>query len=374
LRGLAIFMVVFGHYASFKPEQGWPATIIRTIFPLAWSGVDLFFVLSGFLIGGLLLNFRGTENYIKAFYIRRICRIFPLYFLCLGIFLILPWLLSGHHASIWYGWLFEEDFSKVPRWSFVIFLQNLFYAKTYLAGNFWVAVTWSLAVEEQFYLLLPMLIWLVPDRKLPFVLVPLILFAPAFRLFLYLYHPKIFPYVLLPCRMDTLLIGVLCAYWMRHERTRRCLEENQDRLFLALSILLLGVVYLTACAPTTYSFEMVFLGYTWMALLYACLLLISITARKGVVITIMTFTPLRKLGVIAYGVYLIHMAINILMHGLILGKEPPTITSISDGFVTLVALLTTLLLASLSWHFLEKPIIGWGHSFSYINKNIYAAK
>ena len=369
LRGLAIFLVVFHHYAYFKSEQGWPAAITHAIFPLTWTGVDLFFVLSGFLIGGILMENRGKENYFRTFYLRRICRIFPLYFFWLALFFILTWLLSPFCTQGWYGWLFISDFSKVPWWSYTIFLQNIFFAKTFLAGSYWMTVTWSLAVEEQFYLFLPVVIWLVPLRKLPFVLVPLILFAPAFRLFLYLFHPEIYPFVLLSCRLDTLLMGVLCAYWIRHERARHCLEENQDRLYLALSILLLGAVYLTAQASSPYSFEMVFLGYTWMALFYACLLLITITAKKNIIINFMNLPPLRSLGIIAYGVFLMHVAINILMHGLILGKDP-SITNSLDGIVTLTAFLTTLLLATLSWRFFEKPVIDWGHSFYYTSGNI----
>jgi peptidoglycan/LPS O-acetylase OafA/YrhL len=373
LRGLAIFIVVFGHYAVFKPDQGWAATIIRTVFPLSWTGVDLFFVLSGFLIGGILMDCRGAENYFKTFYVRRICRIFPLYFVCVALFFILPWLLSNYRHQIWYGLLFGEDFSKLPRWSFVVFLQNFFYAKTFLAGSLWMASTWSLAVEEQFYLLLPIAIWVLPARKLSYVLALLILFVPVFRLFLYMYHPKIYPHVLLPCRADALLIGVLCAYWIRHEGSRNWIGKNQRSLRQILGLLLVGVICLTVYANSPYSFEMVFLGYSWMALFYACLLLIVVTSERGIIVRCMHFPPLRNLGVIAYGVYLMHIAINILMHDLILGKEIP-IANLSDGAVTLAAFLTTLLLATLSWRFFEKPIVGWGHSFSYTNKKILPAK
>jgi peptidoglycan/LPS O-acetylase OafA/YrhL len=376
LRGLAIFLVVFHHYACFshfKSSQNWLAYVIQTIFPLSWTGVDLFFVLSGFLIGGILMDYRDTENYFRTFYIRRICRIVPLYFLWLVLFATLPWLLSAGCHQGWYNWLFAKDFSKVPMWSYTVFLQNMFFSRTFLAGSYWVVVTWSLAVEEQFYLLLPAVIWFVPVRKLPYVLALLILFAPVFRLFLYLYHPEIYTFVLLPCRMDTLLTGVLCAYWIRHERSRLWLEKRQGRLYPVLGVLLAGAGYLTANANSPYSFEMVFLGYSWLALLYACLLLIVITEKKGVIISFMRLPLLRNLGIIAYGVYLMHLAINILMHGLILGREM-YITNLLDVSVTVVALFTTLLLATLSWHFFEKPVIKWGHSFSYNDKNIQTIK
>jgi len=364
LRGLAIALVMFGHYVCFKSQHSWLSVIVRDFFPLSWTGVDLFFVLSGFLIGGILMDYRGTENYFRTFYLRRICRIFPLYFLWLALFPVVSLLLLAHHAQEWYGWLFAQDFSKVPRWSFIFFLQNLFYAKVDLAGPLWTTVTWSLAVEEQFYLFLPALIWLVPLRKLPYALVPLTLFAPAFRLFLYLHHPEIYPYVLLPCRLDTLLTGVLCAYGIRQEGFRHWLEQRQGLLYQALVVLLAGAGYLTAYASGPYSFQMVFLGYTWMALLYGCLLLIVVTARTGILVDFIRLTPLCNLGIISYGIYLMHASINILMHGLILGQYV-YVETLPDGVVTLLALLTTLLIASFSWHFFEKPIIRWGHSFSY---------
>jgi peptidoglycan/LPS O-acetylase OafA/YrhL len=111
----------------------------------------------------------------------------------------------------------------------------------------------------------------------------------------------------------------------------------------------------------------VFLGYSWIALFYACLLLIIVTSESGIIVRFMRFPLLRNLGTIAYGVYLMHIAINIVMHDLILGKEIP-MANLSDGAVTLAALLITLLLAALSWRFFEKPVIDWGHSFSYTEK------
>src|SRR5580704_6073285 len=127
LRGLAISLVVFFHYGWFKSEHGWAATaanVIGTVFRLGWTGVDLFFVLSGFLIGGILMDHRDAENYFRTFYIRRICRIFPLYFLWVALFFILTWLLFPFCNQVWYGWLFARDFSKVPWWSYLFFLQN----------------------------------------------------------------------------------------------------------------------------------------------------------------------------------------------------------------------------------------------------------
>ena len=368
LRGLAILIVLFHHYVfiAVRPEDGWLATLVRLVAPLSWSGVDLFFVLSGYLIGGILLDQRDTEYYFRTFYIRRICRIFPFYFLWLALFFILPGVLSPRWHQI--GALFATE--GIPKWSYVCFVQNFHMAGTGMLGASWLAPTWSLAIEEQFYLLAPLTIWLIPVRKLPLVLLALTLCVPAFRVYLYLWHPGIFEYVLLPCRADTLLMGILCACWVRNETSRRWLEKHPDRLYLALLVLLAGAGYLTAVAHAQRSFdgltsfEMVSFGYSWIALLYACLLLIVVTRKQGVFVHLTRFTPLRYLGIISYSVYLMHMAINSLVHDLILGQEPHLI-NLSSGMVTFLALLFTLLLATFSWHYFEKPILRWGHSFSY---------
>ncbi|MFN7140591.1 MAG: acyltransferase family protein, partial [Limisphaerales bacterium] len=82
IRGIAILLVVLAHYFVLPVGPGFAAAnFLGTFFGLAWSGVDLFFVLSGFLIGGILLDAKASNNFFKVFYTRRVCRIFPLYFL-----------------------------------------------------------------------------------------------------------------------------------------------------------------------------------------------------------------------------------------------------------------------------------------------------
>ena len=89
LRGVAILMVLSWNFASeLHPASGTALSYLQALARLNWSGVDLFFVLSGFLIGGILIDNRGAKNYFQVFYIRRACRIFPLYYLCLLGFLI----------------------------------------------------------------------------------------------------------------------------------------------------------------------------------------------------------------------------------------------------------------------------------------------
>jgi len=374
IRGLAILLVVFYHYiyGAVPENTGGVAGIIRAVFPLSWSGVDLFFVLSGFLIGGILMKQHGAGNYFKTFYIRRACRIIPLYFAWLILFLILAGMIASANSPEWRAAVFNREIPHFPRWGYFLFLQNLFTAKTGLFGSPWLSPTWSLAVEEQFYLLLPLVLWFTrPSKRFP-VLIFLIALVPALRTYLFLFHSSVFVYVLLPCRADALLLGVLCAYLVQEPRHFEKLQRHRLRLAIAFIILGLGVVGLTAYvherdALSFTSFEMVTLGFTWVAMFYACLLLIVATTPTGAITALFRNRLLRHFGLIAYGMFLMHMAIDALAHGLLLGKSTE-IRNLSDLAVTALAFIVTWLLALLSWKFFEQPIIRWGHSFSYASK------
>src|SRR5262249_49705078 len=154
VRGLAILLVLSWHY--FAPLLQARESPVAAAFALAWTGVDCFFVLSGYLLGGILLDRRESANFYSAFYGRRVFRIVPMYAVLLATF-------AATHAD-----------SLLP---YVTFTQNFVSAATNSWGPQWMAVTWSLAVEEQFYLVLPLLIQLVPPRRLPRVLLALIFAA-----------------------------------------------------------------------------------------------------------------------------------------------------------------------------------------------------
>jgi peptidoglycan/LPS O-acetylase OafA/YrhL len=150
LRGLAALMIIAHHYG---PSQivagiGEPLAYVNRALGLAWSGVTLFFVLSGFLIGGILMDNVAAPNYYRIFYLRRACRILPAYVLLLVLFGALNAAgLAAHHPQA-FGWLSHQP---LPRWSFFTFTQNFFMVRVDDFGSAALAPTWSLAVEEQFY-------------------------------------------------------------------------------------------------------------------------------------------------------------------------------------------------------------------------------
>jgi peptidoglycan/LPS O-acetylase OafA/YrhL len=180
IRGLAIALVLVWHYVHAQLQQvepGTPLAFFKQAVSFTWSGVDLFFVLSGFLIAGILLDHREAENYFRVFYIRRVCRIFPLYYAHFALFVML--LAFGVGLAPGLYWLF--DTAGLPLWSYATFTQNIVMASRVVMGSDWLAVTWSLAIEEQFYLVLPFIIRFTPPRALPWILGGLLLMAPVLR-------------------------------------------------------------------------------------------------------------------------------------------------------------------------------------------------
>jgi peptidoglycan/LPS O-acetylase OafA/YrhL len=143
-RRLAILLVLVWHYYVKAVQDAVPGSWLAyslAALRLTWSGVDLFFVLSGFLIGGILYDAKDATNYYRTFYVRRIFRIFPLYFLWVALFFA-GLALVGRDSAGPLRALFNRD---LPGWSYPLFLQNIFMSSRGTFGPEWVAITWSLA-------------------------------------------------------------------------------------------------------------------------------------------------------------------------------------------------------------------------------------
>src|SRR5208282_681844 len=186
LRGLAIFLVILCHYISLSDTTRLPFILHRFAQGMAvgWSGVDLFFVLSGFLIGGILLEARCSPQYFRTFYMRRVHRILPIYYLWILLFAVIVCA-----ALLGAPFPFEvtsRDLLQIPIQ--LAFLQDLKF-EPYAFVFIWFIVTWSLAVEEQFYLLAPPLIRYVSLRRLVYVLSAAVVFAPIARFYILLRFP-----------------------------------------------------------------------------------------------------------------------------------------------------------------------------------------
>lgn len=360
LRGLAIALVMLWHSVAVVPH-GTPGSAAEHAFGslrLAWSGVDLFFVLSGFLIGGILLDHRSAPRYFQTFYARRALRILPLHAVWLGLFYVLPVVAPRLRADATIGSLFAEP---MPAWSYVTFTQNVVMAARGTYGATWLGITWSLCIEEHFYLVLPWALRWTSSRLLPLYLIAVGLPAVAARLIagpdrLFVVH------VLSLTHTDALIAGVLCAYIVREEWGRRLLVRARPILqgFVALVVAaLLGLSLFRH-----YGFEGSPFIYSVLAALYAALLLLVVTPGGGPVPWLARRQWLRNLGIVAYAVYLMHQVVSYLLHGLVLGA-PPTLATAAGVAVTIGAAGATWALATLSWRFFEGPLVACGHRLDY---------
>ena len=176
LRGIAIILVMLHHFTYYRPTAGIDALIGSVLF-FCWTGVDLFFVLSGFLITGILLDTRDSERYFTTFYARRTLRIFPLYYLVLFLaFVVLPQFPAVHSVLV------GQTHDSPPQWPYWFYVTNFSIAdRGWVHG--WVDVAWSLAIEEQFYLVWPLVIWLCPPRLVAVLCAVILVAEPVARVF-----------------------------------------------------------------------------------------------------------------------------------------------------------------------------------------------
>lgn len=357
IRGLAIALVLVWHYVHAQLRDVVPGTFpaaLKQAVSFTWCGVDLFFVLSGFLIGGILMDHRDTPNYFRTFYIRRVCRIFPIYYLHLALFVVL--VQAGFGNMPGFGALFEPV--GIPLWSYATFTQNLVMADKTIMGSDWLSITWSLAIEEQFYLVLPFVIWLAPRSVLSWLLAGMLLAAPVLRAA----FPGAWAVLGTPWRADSLMTGALLAWLVRYPGFLRAVADKRAILYTAFGILLIGALA-TNLVTARFPFNLTF-TYLWLAILFGLLSLIVIVDHEGAIARLFGNRFLVGLGTISYGVYLFHQAITWMLHGSI-RYLPPSIMTLEGLGVTVLSLGATLAVATFSYRFIERPVIEFGHRFRY---------
>jgi peptidoglycan/LPS O-acetylase OafA/YrhL len=352
IRGLAILLVCVWHYfnCQLSTSSVFPAfgkLAIGTSW--CWSGVDLFFVLSGFLIGGIIIDNRDSSNFLKVFFIRRVLRIFPVYCLLLLAFFSLRCVLD----PVRFAWLFAGN---MPDVSYLTFTQNIWMGLSRQFGGNFLGVTWSLAVEEQFYLIIPFMC-LAFSRKywLPIALF-LSLLAPILRLSFPGFHAR----VLTAFRMDALFLGCLAAGVVRNRRINEYLTEHKWILrciFLALAIPL-GVIVSQGLGQMG--------NQALFACLYAVLVLLTVVESGSSSVSILRSPILRFFGLISYGLYLFHQPVAGVLHGIILGSRP-SLNSVAAWILTLLSFGISVLLAGTSYFLIERKLLRLGRSQSYEN-------
>jgi peptidoglycan/LPS O-acetylase OafA/YrhL len=252
-----------------------------------------------------------------------------------------------------------------PIYAHFVFLQNMLIIPfTGLAGA-WFAHLWSLAVEEQFYLISPLVVRLVSPRSLTVVLMCVIGTAPLLRIFLLAQHVDAgLVSSMTPCRADSLAIGMLAAVLWRREGFRPWLEAHCALLYRILGVLFAGVVALWKWCPESRTYGMESIGFTWLAAFFVVVLLLVLIRREGPLARLARMGWLRELGRVSYCAYIIHLVVNVICHSF-LRHAPPATTDWRGALVTIFAAFATYAIAWISWKVLEGPLLKIGHSFKY---------
>lgn len=341
LRGVAIILVLCCHNFNFIPY-----------FELGWVGVDLFFVLSGFLITDILLKTKESKNFLQNFYIRRILRIFPLYYGALLLF----FLLAPFFQYLGVQYSYYQD-HQVMSW---LHMQNWLYIFNQKPNDFLLLNHfWSLSIEEQFYLVWPFVILTVKNtRRLTQFACGILALCILIRFSSWLYFGNGYTnfYLQYMTRMDGLCIGSLIAIW-------RCSSYEQTRKkLLRLGSILLGIhLSVMVLAKTVFTglphFQ--FFGYSSIAVVFGIIIFFAIEKRNAVSKLLLENSSLQYIGKISYGLYVYHWPVLILLKLYVLDKLVGIGYSYTAGYiaVSLAGLVIAFLLSIASYHLFEKKML-----------------
>jgi peptidoglycan/LPS O-acetylase OafA/YrhL len=329
LRGLAIAAVLIYHCHLKLHHFG-----IDAVAQWGWAGVNLFFVLSGFLITGIIADSRQDPRFFSNFYARRGLRIWPVYvLLLLLVYVIIPFTFTDNR---WWAW---HEFKAAPWMYYVLFVQNLFAIS--LTGT--MGPTWSLAIEEQFYLVwAPVARFFRTSALIP-LLIAVIVASPFIRI---IAGGRLTPTHTL-IHLDGLAVGALIALSFRHlDLSRRAWKRIAAA---ALSCGVLGGIGMVL-RGSAFTDSALALGFGGM--LIAALLANS---APNIYSAFLNVRPLKFLGTISYGLYMIHILVFVLIGAFDI--KMARYGAAGDFTVVAVRLALSIGAASLMWYGFEKPIL-----------------
>ena len=354
IRGLACLFVLTHHCFTgvlAVEVTGWSKSIIDFFSIFFLSGVDLFFVLSGFLVGGIIIDNYNSQNFLKVFYLRRIFRIFPVYYLLIISFIIGYFLVGDY--KFFDDSLFKHRYNI---WSYVVFIQSYVFGLFNNSGPLWLAPSWSVSVEEQFYLLTPFLILLIGKKRALYFILLGIVIAPFIRFFLLNNVGFYAMYMFFPARMDTLFWGVLLAYFLRNESIRAKLRNFSLLIYMIILIILLSLYFKISISLVD--------KFTSLSLLYTCIMWVILEGESKKVKTFVSLRIFTYVGSISYAVYMFHQVINGLLHGFIFHSKP-IISDLDTILVTCLSVLITVGISHFSLKYFENPIRKHGLKYKY---------
>jgi peptidoglycan/LPS O-acetylase OafA/YrhL len=344
LRGIAILLVLMVHSVPHIRGNSIVVAALNSFFHSGTFGVDLFFVLSGFLITGILLDSKGSPRYFRSFYIRRILRLFPVYY---GFLIVLAIIVPAIHRLA--GMNLPEYHGNW--WWYLLYFSNwkLNHEADTSLGHFW-----SLALEEQFYFFWPLTVYLLPRRVL--VWWCCLLGAIAVGLRCTLVGKGIDLYAITPSRLDALVIGALLAIAVRNIVWR----ERIDRYRKPLTLLTLaGFLFFVL---QNWRFPWNPLSAFFAAAWFGMLVFQGATQNHGVLYRFLNRPLLRNYGKYSYCIYVVHLVFidhAVWLSSFLRSQLSRPSGIFAESLVMISANVIIYWVARASWRYYEQPILRW---------------
>ena len=360
IRGIAILLVLCHHYRFILEPVHRSQKVLLVVFDAGWCGVELFFVLSGFLITGILLDTRSSSSYFRSFYARRLLRISPLYFFYLAVVFacLSRWWLVHFKFDPWAG---------VSPWTYILYLEN--FKTPHMFSDLLLGHLWSLAVEEQFYIFWPVVVALLPRRFVCWSALLLICAAVLCRFtraghdLQSSFYLNTFPIA----SLDSLGLGALAALLLRTWKSPGRVAPVFALVGIASFATFVGLSYKEG-SPFLYNRLVHVWGVLALSVFSACLILWCALRGSSAVARLLSFRPLREIGRVSYGMYVWHSVLLAfllpLVHPISPGM-PPAVQTATKLSVMIGLAGATYLFAVLSWALLERPILSLKKYFEY---------
>ncbi len=351
LRGVAILLMLFNMLNLFEPQSGVVAYVFGHITFVGWTGVQLFFVLSGFFITGILIDTQRARNYYSGFYARRALRIFPLYFGVLTVaFILLP------AIGIVPSRIAMDQSSQIWLWTFLSNWPTVFGTGSHAFPHFW-----SLAVEAQFYLLWPLFIRSRSPEQCVRLCLSVAVISFVTRSILAFAGAGVEPiYENSLCRMDALALGGAAASGLRVTSWKDRLTAMHGKFLLwGIMLAIFGFVvtrfnYSTLLGET--------IGYTIVSLMFVLFLIAAAgadTAGSSGWVRALRFPPLRTLGKYSYAMYVFHKPLHDYAgRPLVAAMQLDVSKSVAlAASYIVIGIVVTFAIAVVSWHLYEKHFL-----------------